>query len=873
MGLFSKKDKEEKNLVEKKNKEKQPKKKKERKSIFRKKETTYKKQSVTSIEKDLNHKRYQNTRRNKKDAKKKKREILQPTTTPEVIRCFFQDFDEDTALFKISDTLYSACYEYQDVSFTNADAEEALNILCKWRDYLNTLREDVHVEVVNANTPVTTHDFKNRFRIESQESFTKTQNAIVDELNKMQNRIIGSKEITLITQRFMVWTVPATDFADAYSKINELESSAVQKFKEMDSSLRLCSIEERLELLYNQFNIKTFDQSGYTRLLDEYKQHKDSVGEEYSIYDLIAPKYINLRETDLIEIHESNELDSPQRFMRVLYVDGLPSTMTPRFYNKVTSLEDINSIVTLNIQPINNAKFIKTVKRQITSMKSERLEKVKRAHRNGYDYSIVTDENLEDRLEKANELRNDLLKNNQKIFDTNFLICVFGGTYEEITNATVKILEVANEQLIDVRVLRFQQLEGLINALPFGHNTLQFQRSLTSDATALNVPFNSKDIMQKKGLFFGQNCVSKKGVWVDRKELLNGNGCILATSGAGKSFITKFQIEQILLKYPEDEVIVIDPQSEYGPLIDAFKGQSIKISTTAETYINPFDISLEYGFDEDAGRNDPVKDKTEYLIAFVESLLGSRSTMSGAQMTIVDRCCKNVFAPYEMTGFKDHSLAPNLPLFYDELKKQSEPEAEQLALTLERFVHGAMNIFSHDTNINIKNRFVSFDISSLPSSMQTTGYLVVLDHIMNRLAHNKSQGKNTWIFIDEFHILLANTFSAEYIAKIYKVGRKFGALNTVITQNIPDVLNVEEGRKILSNSEFALILKQKPLDLPHIQDIFEISGEMVNNYITDPPAGQGILVYGKDKLPFYNRVSKDTVIYELNNTDSHSFWE
>lgn len=267
----------------------------------------------------------------------------------------------------------------------------------------------------------------------------------------------------------------------------------------------------------------------------------------------------------------------------------------------------------------------------------------------------------------------------------------------------------------------------------------------------------------------------------------------------------------------------------------------------------------------DEESNNPVKSKTEYIIAFIESIVGGNG-LTGIQKTIIDRCCRIVYEKFELSGFTDLSLQPNFKDFYDVMNEQPEEEAKNLALILERYVLGSMDIFSKDTNVDIHNRFVCFDISELQTSMQTTGYLVVLDHIMNRLAMNKKEGNYTWLFIDEFHILLQNEFSAQYIAKIYKVGRKLGAMNTVITQNITDVLNNEQGQKILSNSEFALLLKQKPLDLAQLSQIFDISKEE-GDYITDSSVGKGLLVYGSESvLPFEFKVPKNTEIYRLNET-------
>lgn len=270
---------------------------------------------------------------------------------------------------------------------------------------------------------------------------------------------------------------------------------------------------------------------------------------------------------------------------------------------------------------------------------------------------------------------------------------------------------------------------------------------------------------------------------------------------------------------------------EYYPLIEAFNGQTLNISLKTNTHINPFDCSLQYDKKEDT---EAIKEKSEFIDAFIESIVNG---LSGEQKTLIGRCNSNIFEEYQLHNYSKE-YKPDFKKFYNELLKQPESEAKNLALIIERYAVGEMDMFSKKTNVEIKNRFISFDISELPQSIQTTGYLVVLEHIMNRLHKNKTLGKHTWIFIDEFHILLANKFSSEYIAKIYKTGRKENAIPTIITQNIEDVIKNEDGRKILSNSEFAMILKQKALDLPPICKIFDISEEEAR-YVTDSPSRTG----------------------------------
>lgn len=779
--------------------------------------------------------------------------VFIPKTSQEVISYMFKDVDEKTNIFKINDEEYSICIEYTDVSFAKANDEEAENIFFKWLEYLHSFREENHISVINAGTPIKTEKYKERFIFDTDSIEDSNQLQIAEELNTIITNSLGSNEETLQTKRFVVISLKARNFLEANALFLNMFIKTEQKFKELKSKITLVSIKERLKFLYNFFNVESLETRGIENIITYAKENN------MSIFDVIAPKKISMRESDFIEIDD-------KKFLRVLYVSKLPKSITPRFYNRLTTLEEINLITTLNISPTNSAKMIKQVDKSLSAMETERLEKIKRAGKSNLDYEWVKDKKLETRISNAEQLQYDLQKNNQKIFKNNFLVCISANSFEELEDQTVKVQEVAAEMLVEMKPLLWQQLEGLQNILPLGHNSLQFQRTLTSEATAVNVPFNSKDFNHDKSLFYGVNLVSKNAIFCDRKQLINGNGCVLATSGAGKSFNVKTLIEQILIRYPSDDVCIIEPQDEYSNLLKVFNGQKIFISTTSNTHINPFDLSLNYGC-TDNGKSEPVKSKVEYIIAFLESIVGANA-LTGGQKTIIDRCTKIIFEDYEKSNFEDESLLPTLPDFYNMLLQQPEAEAKDLALIIERYVKGSMDLFSKKTNIDIQNRLVSFDISKLSASLQTTGYLVVLDHIQNRLARNKEIGKYTWIFIDEFHILLSNPYSAQYVANFYKTGRKLNALNTVISQQIAHLLRSEAGRDILSNSEFALILKQKTLDLPDICSIFNISQEESMYIQGDAPTGQGLVVFGSDVIPFTNKVPKDYLIYQVNNTDN-----
>lgn len=777
--------------------------------------------------------------------KKEKMVVVKPKTTSDVIHCLFKSYDTVYNIFEIENNRYSMCIEYSDISFTKAKSNEQYSIFTQWVTYLNSLSSNVHVQVVNIGRPVRKVEVKNNFLFDTEgEHLNDNERILAKEFNRLIERSINTESEKQETKRYIVLSVKAENLGEARELLRNYYDATEDKFLKLKSRIRIVSVEEMMELIYDFFRTEKYIEESRDKTLIE------SIDEEHTIFDILAPKKIDLSKRDHFVVGD--------RYYRILYLSKLPTTTNPFFYNRLTTV-DMDIVVTLNIQPQNNAKMIKKVDKIISGVKTERLTKIKRALKEGYPYGYVQDENLEDKYQAYMTLKNDLQKNGQKLFNNNMLICVMGESLDDINKKTNKLLEIAGERLIEISIFNYMQLEGIINLLPLGHNTLQLTRNLSSEATAANIPFNSKDLLYPKGIYYGENLVSHNAIFADRKKLLNGNGCVLGTAGGGKSFQVKQQIEQIILRYPEDDVVIIDPQSEYKPLIEALNGQEIEIHATSNTFINPFDLDL--GYDDE----DPVKAKTEYIIAFIESMVAGGLT--GQEQTVIDRCTKIAYMDYEASGFKDKSIMPNLPLFYELLLAQPEREAKKLALIIERYVKGSLNIFAQETNVDINNRLVSFDISKLSSSLQTTGYLVILDYFMNRMAANKKAGKNTWLFIDEFHILLANQFSAEYIAKIYKVGRKYHCLPTIITQNIEDVLHNENGRKILSNSEFGLILKQKPLDLPNIQDIFKISNDEAE-YLNDPPAGQGVLHFGEDNVIFKNIVDKESFIYKLNQTST-----
>lgn len=473
--------------------------------------------------------------------------ISKPKTTSQIMRMFFKDYNESNSIMQLDENHFSICFEYQDISFSKANYEIQENIFLKWVEYLHSFNYNDHIQVVCAGKPIKTDDYKKDY-IYDGEKFNGNKKKIAKEFNTLIETTLGNKKEILKETRLIVITTKAENLKEAQDIFIQYQLRTEERFKELKSKIRRITIDERLKTLYNLFHNELLEEDNSKEIIKLAKE------QNLSVYDVLAPKDdVILRDKNYINIGN-------KKFIRVLYVARLPKSITPRFYNRITTIENCNIITTLNITPTDPAKVIKMVNKKISGMKTERLEKIKKANKNNYSYEAVKDEKLEDSIRDAQSLRDALQKKKQKLFTNNVLICVQANTLEKLEKTTKIIKSIGNEHLITIYNLDWQQLEGVQNCLPFGWNSLQIQRSLTSESTATNVPFNTKDLMHPNSIYHGINLVSKNPVFCDRKKLLNGNGCVLATSGAGKSFSIKVIIEQVLLRYPQDEVIVIDPQ-------------------------------------------------------------------------------------------------------------------------------------------------------------------------------------------------------------------------------------------------------------------------------------------------------------------------
>lgn len=440
-----------------------------------------------------------------------------------------------------------------------------------------------------------------------------------------------------------------------------------------------------------------------------------------------------------------------------------------------------------------------------------------------------------------------------------FLVINTADTKPQLRINWLQASSIAQKYNCALTKLDFRQEEGMMSSLPLGLNQIEIQRGLTTSSVAIFVPFTTQELFQtgKEALYCGINALSNNLIMVDRKLLKNPNGLILGTPGSGKSFSAKREIANVFL-VTNDDIIICDPEAEYGLLVEHLGGQVIKISPTSTDYINPMDLNLNYSEDEN-----PLSLKSDFVLSLCELIVGGKEGLQPVEKTIIDRCVRLIYRNY-LNDPRPENM-PILQDLYDELRRQDEKEANYLATALEIYVTGSLNVFNHRTNVDIKSRVVAYDIKELGKQLKKIGMLIVQDQVWNRVTVNREAHKSTRYYIDEMHLLLREEQTAAYTVEIWKRFRKWGGVPTGITQNVKDLLSSREVENIFENSDYIYMLNQAAGDRQILSKQLNISTHQLS-YVTHSGEGEGLLFYGNIILPFTDHFPRDTELYRIMTT-------
>ena len=666
---------------------------------------------------------------------------------------------------RVHDNLYSKTIRFFDLNYQLAQAEDKDAIFEGWCEFLNYFDFTIHVQLSFVNHHSATLEFDHSIQIEPQhDQFDDLRqeysNMLKEQLEKGNNGLVRTKYIT--------FAIEADSIRIARPKLERIEADILNNFKVLGVVAYPLNGVERLRLMYEFFNPDSqtpFDFS-YDMVLKSGMSTKD----------FIAPTSFRFR--------KARDFSMGDRLGAASYLQIIAPELSDRMLADFLDM-DRDIMINMHIQSIEQSEAIKMVKSKVSDIQKMKIEEQKKAVRSGYDMDIIPSD-LNTYSGEAQRLLEDLQSRNERLFLVTVVFLNTERSRRELDLAILQTAGIAQKYNCALRRLDYMQETGMVASLPLGWNPVPIKRALTTTATAVFIPFTTQELFMpgKEAIYYGLNAISNNMIVADRKQLKNPNGLILGTPGSGKSFTAKREFVNVFFS-TQDDIIICDPEGEYYPLVQALDGQVIRIAPNSRDYVNPMDINLDYSDDDN-----PLAFKSDFVMSLCELIMGSRNGISAAEKTVIDRCM-----PYVYQKYMDDPRPENMPVLgdlYACLRQQTEEEAQRIATALEIYVNGSLNVFNHQTNVQLGNRVICFDIKDLGKQLKKLGMLIVQDQVWNRVTVNRYSHKATRYYIDEFHLLLKEEQTAAYSVEIWKRFRKWGGVPTGITQNVKDLLSSRE---------------------------------------------------------------------------------
>ena len=802
-------------------------------------------------------------KKQKKNSKNPKKNILAiPKTVQDTIPYLYV---YSNGIIELDQGIFSKSYKLEDINFKIATDDEQMNIFQKYEDLLNTFDSEIKMQLVIFNRNIDKKTVEEKIFIPYQKD---TLNEYRDEYNQMLENKMKEGKNNITKEKYLTLTINAKSLDEACTKFAKLDTSLSSSVKRINNQeTQPMTAVERLEILAEIYNDNGSHGNFYKKANINNKEiesfsFESMAREGLTTKDLIGPASFTFNK-DYIEIGD--------KYATTLFIDNLPTFMNANVLEELTDV-NFNLLISINYNRLKPDKAMALLKNQLVNINSNVVDAQKKAAKSGYSPDLISPELLRAQKE-AQDLMDDITTRNQSLILTTFVITVFGDTKEELEKNIETLKSVTGKFLFQIKKLNYQQEKGFNSTLPIGRCDVYVDRLLTTESAAIFIPFSTQELSQNNGMYYGLNAVSKNLILFNRKNSKNANGVILGTQGSGKSFTAKREMINVILN-TNDDIYIIDPEREYLPLAKLLGGEVVKIAAGGSTYLNPMDMDINYGNDDDS-KVDPIAMKCDFIGGLCETMQGDGIGLNSTQKSIIDRCVRILYQPYLEHMKKIHEIDPNktcdmaasptLKDFYEMLLSQPEYEAQSLALSLERFCIGSLDTFAHHTNVSRSNRFVVYDVKDIGEGMKELGLQVCLNAVWNQIIENRKMNRYTWFYLDEFYLLTQTASSASFLQQVYKRARKWQGIPTGITQNVGDLLASPQAVAILNNCDFVLMLNQSPIDKAQLAQMLNISPVQLS-YITNSDPGQGLIYTGKSIVPFMDKFPVNTKLYRVMTT-------
>ncbi len=734
-------------------------------------------------------------------------------------------------IFKIGNR-FSKSYRFLDVNYSIASKEQKTNLFLDYGELLNSLDSSTVTKISINNRKIDLKQFKEDILIPM-------QNDKIDVYRKEYNEMLLEKiaeSDDIMQEKYITITVFRNKVEDARSFFSRCSSELNSHFAKLGSSCCELNAYERLKILHD------FYRSGEEE--NFYFDIHDFARKGHSFKDAICP---------IDPSFKHNYFKLGNKYGRVLYLSNYARFIKDDFVAELCELNK-NMMYSMDIIGIPTDEAVKEIENKLLGVNTNITNWQRRQNANN-NFSAVIPYDMELQREECKEFLDDLTVRDQRMMLACITVVHLADSKEELDNDTESLKAVARKFMCELTTLNFssRQLDGLMTVLPIGVNKLNHYRTLLTESASIFIPFRAQEVMDKGGIWYGQNAITNNLILCNKEKLQNANAFILGVPGSGKSFLTKEEIE-FLIMATKDDILICDPEAEYSSIVEEFGGQVIEIAAGSKDHINAMDMTEGYG---DSGN--PVADKSQFVMSLFEQL--DKEGISPIDRSIIDRCVALVYADYRKS-----KKIPTLRSLRSKLLEQSEPEAKELALKLELFTDGSLDAFAYETNVDVRNRIISYNIFNLGKQLKTMGLLVITDAMINRVNENWKRGIRTHIFIDEVHVVFENEESATFFNSAWRQFRKRDAYPTGITQNAEYLLDSVQASTMLSNSEFIVMLNQAYQDREKLGRLLNISEEQMS-YITNAQSGCGLIKYGGALVPFVNRLPKHMKLYQLNTTN------
>lgn len=728
---------------------------------------------------------------------------------------------------------YAKTFKFEDINYAVASREDKEAMFLEYSELLNSLDSGATTKITINNRRLNKSDFEQTILIPMAEDE-------LDDYRREYNKMLLDKATganAIVQDKYITVTVAKKNIEEARNYFARVGADLISHFSRLGSKCVEMDAADKLRIFHDFFRVGEETAFRFDMLETMRKGH--------DFKDFICPDTFEF-EKDCFKIGE--------RYGRVLFLREYASYIKDSMVAELTDLNR-NMMMSIDVIPVPTDEAVREVENRLLGVETNITNWQRKQNQNN-NFSAVIPYDMEQQRKESKEFLDDLTTRDQRMMFAVLTMVHTADTKEQLDSDTEALLTTARKHLCQFAVLKYQQMDGLNTALPFGLRKINALRTLTTESLAVFIPFRVQEIQHTDGIYYGQNVISKNMIIANRKLLLNGNSFILGVSGSGKSFTAKGEIVNLMLA-SDSEILIIDPEREYSPLVNAMGGEVINISATSPNHINAMDMNKDYG----DGAN-PVILKSEFIMSLCEQLIGG-TNLGAKQKSIIDRCTASVYRHFQQCNYQ--GTPPTLQDFREELLKQSEPEAREIALAIELFTDGSLNTFAKPTNVDTGNRLICYDILDLGKQLLPIGMLVVLDSILNRITQNRAKGKNTFIFIDEIYLLFQHEYSANFLFTLWKRVRKYGAYATGITQNVDDLLQSHTARTMLANSEFIVMLNQASTDRLELAKLLNIS-DLQMSYITNVDAGHGLIKVGSSLVPFANKFPLGTKLYKLMTT-------